>query len=227
MNATEFKRERVQRTAASGVTDQDLAEVPELSEEEQEELKQRLKALDKLFEQEKRAKFKLELLFGKARSMHKPVPGCLSFWESGSQLHGGGDAKVYLCPGKLRRKNNCQSVIPFNLTAYGRLVCPNCKEVWKDEEVIGEILGRHTMRQWAELLYTYFRQLDYSCDIYLKHAPEDVRTMAMLEQERQRGGELLAKARKRALHVYPLINILQDTAGGADPLGRIYAFLTA
>jgi len=201
--------------------------VPELSEEDKHALQQKMAALDKLLSEKKKAKYKLELFFGKARSLNNPVPGILCFWESGTKLHGGGDAKIYFCPGKPLKHNQCEAPIPFAFNGYGHLVCPTCKKVWKGHEVIGEVLGRHTMRQWSELLYLYFRRLEHNCDIYLKHAPEDIRSHALVEQERQRGGELLAKARKRALHIYPLRNIIKDTSAGADLLGRLYSFLTS
>lgn len=207
--------------------DRPLEAAPELSEEEKFELDKRMQAMDALLATQKKAKYKLELFFGKARSMRNPVPGALSFWESGTKLHGGGDTKVYFCPGKLIGKNNCQKIIPFTFNAYGFLVCPGCKETWKGGQVIGEVLGRHTMRDWAQLIFQYYNRLDQNCDIYLKHSPDDIRSVAAAEQERQKGGELLVKARKRAQHVYPLKNIIKDTLGGADLLGRFYAFLTA
>jgi hypothetical protein len=49
-----------------------------------------------------------------------------------------------------------------------------------------------------------------------------------MEQERQRGGDVLTAMRnKRALHIYPLANIIKDTSAGSDILARFYAFLTA
>lgn len=207
--------------------DRPIEAAPELTEEEKFELEKKMLAMDKLLATQKKAKYKIELFFGRARSMHQPVPGAISFWESGTKFHGGGDSKVYFCPGKLLKKNECQAIIPFAFNAYGFLVCPACKETWKGNQVIGEVLGRHTMRQWSELIFQYFGRLQYNCDIYLKHSPDDIRSVAQAEQERQRGGELLTKARKRALHVYPLNNIIRDTAAGADLLGRFYAFLTA
>lgn len=202
-------------------------EVPELSEEEKDAVKKRMEAMDKLLAEQKKAKYKLELFFGEERSIHKAVPGILSFWESGTKFHGGGDAKIYFCPGKILRVNNCMAPIPFAFNAYGHLVCPTCQHTWQGEQVIGEVLGRHNMRDWALLLFQYFVRLEHNCDIYLKHAPDDIRSVAKLEQERDRGGELLAKSRKRALYIYPLRNIMVDTANGADLLRRIYAFLTA
>jgi hypothetical protein len=196
-------------------------------EDWKDEYNKRIQLSDKLLEQKQTAKYKLELFLGKARSMTKPVPGMLSFWESGSQLHGGGDAKVYICPGKHIGKNECEAVIPFALNAYGFCVCNKCGEAWDAEKVIGEVFGRHSMRQWSELLMIYMRKLDMNCDIYLKHSPDDIRSVAMREQEHQHGGELLAKARKRALHIYPMSHIIKDTSAGADLTNRIFTFLTA
>lgn len=202
-------------------------EIPELTDEDKHTLKLKMEAMDKILAEKQKAKYKIELFFGEARSTIKPVPGVISFWESGTQLHGGGDAKIYICPGKLLGRSDCEAPIPFEYNAYGHLVCPKCQTTWKSKEVIGEVLGRHTMRDWSKLLYIYFRRLEHNADIYLKHSPKDIRSVAALEQEKQRGGELLAKARKRAKHIYPLRNLIKDTAAGADILGRIYVFLTS
>lgn len=204
-----------------------VRDVPELTEEEKDSVQKRMLAMDKVLAEQQKAKYKLELFFGEERSMMKPVPGILSFWESGTKFHGGGDAKIYFCPGRARKVNTCEAPIPFAFNAYGHLVCPTCKQTWQGEDVIGEVLGRHDMRHWAELLYKYFARLEHNCDIYLKHAPTDIRSMAAAEQEKQRGGELLAKARKRALHIYPLRNIITDSAAGADIQRRFFSFLTS
>jgi hypothetical protein len=210
-------------------TSEDLSQevVPEVSEEDRHAMQQKMAALDALLAGQQKAKYKIELMFGDERSMLKPIPGIVSFWESGSKLHGGGDAKIYFCPGKHLKRSSCEEPIPFAFNAYGHLVCPACRTTWKGEEVIGEVIGRHTVKDWASLLYTYFRRLEHNCDIYLKHAPNDIRSLARQEQEKQLNGELLQKGRKRALHIYPLRNIIKDTSAGADVLGRFYAFLTA
>lgn len=208
-------------------TDRPIEEAPELGEEEKHELQKRMLAMDKLLASQKKAKYKIELFFGEARSMNKAIPGAISFWESGTKLHGGGDTKVYFCPGKMTKRNECEAVIPFAFNGYGFLVCPNCKTTWKGKDVIGEVFGRHTMRDWSTLMLKYFARLHHNCDLYLKHAPTDIRSMAALEQERARGGDMLNRARKRALHVYPLARIIKDTSAGADLLTRFYAFLTS
>ena len=69
-----------------------------------------------------------------------------------------------------------------------------------------------------------------NADIRIKYAQRDIRTAARLEQERQRGGELLQEVRSselRSSSTYPLANIIKDTAAGADLRGRILAYLQA
>lgn len=205
-----------------------LDDAPKLSEEELHAIKERMAVMDKILAEEQKAKYKIELLFGSARVMGKPTPGALSFWESGTKLHGGGDAKMYICGGKTSGKNNCEAFIPDVSNGYGFLLCPGCKEVWQGGDVSGEILAKLPMRGWAELLLKYFARLEHNCDIYIKHARNDVRAAAHLEQASQLGGEKLEKARSnRMKYIYPLKNIIRDTSGGADLLGRFYALLKA
>lgn len=200
----------------------------ELSPEEQEAVKHRMKVLDGLLATQKHAKYKVELFFGKARSLYKPTPGIISFWESGAKLHGGGDAKIYICPGKKLGKNDCEAIIPEAANVSSFHFCVRCKSTWRGKDVIGEIVANLTMQNWAKVLLYYYIRLDHNADLYLKHAKDDIRTTAMLEQARQRGAEALNKVRnRRAVHIYPLARIIKDTSTGADPLGRFTAFLTA
>lgn len=206
-------------------------ELIELPEEEQKIIQSKLNALQKLLADDQiKAKYKLEVLFGKARSTWKPTSGALTFWENGSKFHGGGDAKIYLCPGKLTGRNECSSPIPDFANTSNTLICPKCGIAWPCEKVIGELFFNLPMRKWAEVLYDYFRKFDCHCDIYLKHAPDDIRSISLAQRDKPtfRGSELLDKTRaKRARHIYPLRNILKDVSAGADVLGRFYAFLVA
>jgi len=94
--------------------------------------------------------------------------------------------------------------------------------------VTGELVFNNTMQHWAEYIYHYYKKLDHNCDICLKHSDDDIRELAVKEQERQRGGELLGRMRsKRIQYVYPLANIIKDIQGGADIVTRFRAFLTA
>jgi len=208
--------------------DNPIENAPELNEEEKDALEKRMKAMDKILADTGKAKYKIELLFVRSRSVWKPTRGVLTFWESGTKLHGGGDTAMKMCPGAILKINDCEAFIPDANIGYGHCVCPACKKVWQGEQVKDSHIGNYTMRTWAEIVYKYFRRLGYNCDIYLKHSPDDIRSVAAMEQERQRGGDVLTAMRnKRALHIYPLANIIKDTSAGSDILARFYAFLTA
>lgn len=200
----------------------------EMTPGELEAIKQRMKDMDKVFEAEKKGKFKIELFFSRARSLWQPTPGAMSFWESGSKLHGGGDAKIYLCPGKKLGKSDCSSFILDAGNASSHLYCNKCRTMWKGEEVIGEHMAVLTMKKWAEVFLYYYVRLEHDADLVIKYSPDDIRTVTMLEQAKSMGGEALEKVRgKRARGVYPLNRIIKDTSAGADLLGRFHAFLTA
>ena len=207
------------------VDESHLVELPELSEAQKEDLEQRMRAMDLLLAREAKGKYKLELMFGAERPNTQPTPGCLQFFESGSQLHGGGDAKVYVCPGGRLGKNNCWKPIPFTYNAVGHVLCPSCNSTWKRSEAHGEVYGRHTMQNWAKLLYLYLYRLDCNADIVIKHAPNDIRIAASLEQEKQRMGERYEQARTRHVWVYPLKYIIRDVNNGVDLLKRLQKLL--
>lgn len=208
--------------------DNPIESAPVLTDEEKHIIEQKIAALDKLLATEKKAKYKIELLFGKARSTSRPTPGALSFWESGTKFHGGGDAKIYLCPAKSLGKSACEAFIPDASTGYGHLVCPKCGSVWQGKEVIGEIFANLPMKKWGEVLLKYYVRLELNCDIYLKYARDDIRAAAAAEKLKHFAGEQVNLVRsKRAMSIYPLRNILKDSSAGADLLSRFQAFLLA
>jgi hypothetical protein len=208
--------------------DNPIDAAPKLSEAELALLEQKRAALDRLLAEQGKAKYKIEIFFAHTRRAHGRSIAMLSLWESGAKLHGGGDAKVYWCPGKDTGRSTCAAAIPDHANGYGFLVCPRCKTVWPGAEVRGELLGRWSNRQWAEILVLFFRKLDHNADIYLKYPKHDLRIAAHKEQVKQRMGEELERVRReRVRYIYPLRNILKDTASGADLLGRFNAFLNA
>lgn len=208
--------------------DNPIERAPSLSEEDKYALKMRMEALDKLLDDKKLAKYKIEVFFTEKRTGRGHYPGAISLWESGTKFHGGGDTKLYECPGKFLKINDCTGFIPDASNGYGFLVCPSCQKVWQGEQVIGERLARLDSRHWAELILRFFVRLGHNCDIYLKYPKSDLRRATEMEQQRQLMGEQLHKVRsRREPHLYPLRNIVKDTSAGADLLGRIYAFLTA
>jgi hypothetical protein len=174
------------------------------------------------------ARYKIELFFAHTRSAHGASAGAVSLWESGAELHGGGDAKIYLCPGRSLRLSDCEALIPDRANAYGFLACPSCKNVWRADQVHGEILAKLAPPAWAELLVRMFQKLGCTADVVLKYPREDLRAASTKEQARQRMGEHLARARAaRVAVIYPLARILADTQNGGDLYARFLAFLRA
>lgn len=207
--------------------DNDLENAPVLGEEELHALKGRMMAMDKLLAEAQKAKYKIELMFGSKYATNQPYPGALSLWESGSKLHGGGDTKVYECPGRTLKVNDCIGLIPDASQGYGYLMCPDCKTVWQGMQVGGERLARLTTQGWSTLLYRFFVRLGHNADVYVKRPRRDIRVAASAEQAKTIGGELLAKIRKREVFIYPLKNIIKDVNAGADPVKRFKALLSA
>jgi hypothetical protein len=202
-----------------------------LTAEEAEIYEKKASALRKLLSnKDVVAKYKIEILLGKSRSSAVPIPGAMSFWKSGARFHGGGDDKLYLCPGLSLDRSRCHSIIQDACNTSKGVICPACGTVWRHEDVIGEVFLKLSIRKWSEAVYRYFRLLEYNCDIYLKFAPDDIRNVALSQVDKQtfRGECKLENVRtKRSKAIYPLKNILYDTNAGADLLGRFHAFLTA
>src|ERR1044071_4879246 len=76
----------------------DISGAKILSAEEKERIAEGRREADRILAAEGKAKFKIELMFTEKWSIINPVPGIMSFWENGSQLHGGGDTIVHFCP---------------------------------------------------------------------------------------------------------------------------------
>jgi hypothetical protein len=208
--------------------DNPIENAPEMTDEEKYLLAKKMKALDKLLEDEGHAKYKIEVFFSRKRTLNGLSAGILTLWESGTKFHGGGDSKVYWCPGKDLGKNDCAAVIPDAFNEYGFLLCAACKELWKGHQVRGELLGKWTIQQWAETIHFFYRKLEHNADVYLKYPLADLREASRQEQEKQMHGDVLGAVRRgRQVYIYPLKNIIKDTSAGADLLGRFKAFLSA
>lgn len=208
----------------------ELIASPAIAPEEMAKVEEKIKALDKLLGQKKLAKYKLEVMFGEDRSHSRPFAGVVTWWESGNKLHGGGDSKLYLCPGQDRVGNGCSAWLPDSCNGLNFIVCPECKSLWRSEEVFGEVFYRLPMQKWADVLLSWFLKLGLNADIRIKYAREDIRGAALREQEKRMDGELLSQARsfdKRSTAIYTLANIIRDTSAGADLHARILAFLKA
>lgn len=220
---------------------------PPLTEKEVQEVHARVKELRKLLDDGmSKATYKIEVRFMSKRSTWKPVPGMVSFWKSGNRLHGGGDEKVYLCPGKKLHGTtgetvDCDRILSDDertitpMTVAGQLspngiVCPDCGKVWQLEQLIGEKVYVLTPQNWATALVRLFMLCAHDADIVLKYSPDDIRSITSKEQTKQIKGDLLTRARnwrkKRGTAIYRLANIIKDTSNGADLHGRFFAFIT-
>lgn len=208
----------------------ELLASPAVTPEELAVVQEKIQALDKLLGEQKLAKYKLEVMFGEERSMHKPFPGVVTWWESGNKLHGGGDSKMYICAGKERAGTDCEGFIPDTCNGLNFIVCPHCKSLWRGEEIYGEVFYRLSMQRWADVLLSWFLKLGLNSDIRIKYARDDIRRAVLHEQEKKMQGELLEKARsfeRRSVSIYSLANIIKDTSAGAGLHQRILAFLKA
>ena len=197
-----------------------------LTPEELSVIEQKKEALKKIFDVGQiKAKYKIELNFGKDRSDNGHFPGSLIVLRSGSALGGGGDESMFFCP-----DNNCPGLIPPNLvSSMLRLaVCPACERQWHQGLLHDMQLFRLTHQKWATVLARFFLRLGSNADIYLKTHPIDLRTQTVKEQLKDMGGQQLRAARsKRVRVIYSLPRILKDMMQGADPEKRFYQFLRA
>jgi hypothetical protein len=167
------------------------------------------------------AKYKIEVFFGPKRTIHGPNPVKVSFWESGRRLHGGGDDLMYICRDS-EDEAGCNTIFASDCVKGPIAVCPSCQQMIYAERLTRALKGYKTSKDLATELSKFFRQLGSNADIYCKYDRTDIRYVSV---EKAMGS---AKARElRGKSIYPLKNIINDTANGASLEGRILAFLTA
>lgn len=190
-----------------------------------------------------RAKWKIQVWIKSGRSINKPLAFTISFWESGKRLHGGGDESAFICrrgpqaPKPARPPflavgkspfpseasvDGCDGVIPGELAAGGYVVCPHCGVRWDTEHIGDSLFYRVPVEIAATLITEWFRKLGSSCDIYLKFRDEDIRTKMMA-----RDFGVHTARRLKGMCIYPLLHIIEDTAGGATLESRFKAMLLA
>jgi hypothetical protein len=172
------------------------------------------------------AKYKIELTFVHNRRLNSENACGIQVWESGKRFHGGGDQLMYCCvdtsekdPSKAQ---GCRNFISSEDIDNGIAYCRHCQRGVVSNK-LGQIYYMNaTPQKIAEKLVTVFRQLGSNADIYIKFHKTDIRYVAML---RAKGPDVARKL--KGMNIYPLKNILKDTASGADLAGRFKAFLTA
>lgn len=223
INQTMFKSQNFRQVygdlyASAAVTDEQVAQAKKDMERLEQEAQSKQVGL-----------YKIEIQFGKNHHVNGELTyGMMTLWESGTKLHGGGDALLYICPGKYNKQSTCEHVIPDQYNGRAVVVCPSCFTAWKREDLIGQLYFNLPIQKWAQVIHHWFLNLGMNADIRVKYFYDDIRAASDKEQEKELKGEVLERARsdaRRPTRVYPLANIIKDTSAGADLFGRILAFL--
>lgn len=198
-------------------------------------IEERLKRLGLTGNTRIKAKYKLEIHFGKNRtSRGLPFSGAMTYWMSGKELHGGGDVRVWECP-------KCEAIVDGDSSGselfkgpYGKpkelpvRYCGKCAGTWPIDQLVEFRYFKLTEQDWAYAILKGFIRLGLDADIYVKYHPDDIRYKTMMELARSRGGEAINQARvNRGLHIYPLKNIIIDTKHGAGLYEQIRKFINA
>lgn len=184
------------------------------------------------------AKYKIEIHFNKNRTTAGPNTAAVTVFESGARLNGEGDELVYICtakdrglalnmPGVLDRpvvqgSGGCGGVIPGENLRGGVAVCPHCSSTISSEALTSTLLVHLTTKKLALLVTDLFRKLSSDADVYIKYHPTDIRSKALNNPH-----ELDKSRMSRGLTIYPIYNIIKDTAGGASVEGRFEALFSA
>lgn len=178
-----------------------------------------------------RAKYKIEITFAgpdprhnyKGRTSSGPNRLGIQLWESGKHFHGGGDELMYWCQDNREGEDaGCWAPISGSNIVGEVAYCPNCERTVAAELLTNMKIGNVTTQNLAKECVKLFRQLGSNADIYCKYHKSDVHYIAM---ERAKGPEVAA--RLKGMHIYPLKNILKDTAFGADITKRFFTFFTS
>lgn len=173
------------------------------------------------FPQDIRAKYKIEVMFDKKRTTLGPNLLGIHIWESGKRFDGGGDEMMYWCM-DVKSKLGCKAPIPSDSIKGPFAICPACQKGLVIENATNMRVLRVSTRKLAEELASMFRNLGNNADIYVKYNRDDPHYIAMVKTQG------VAKAKRlRGMHIYPLKNILKETAHGASLEDRFFAFLTA
>ena len=169
------------------------------------------------------ARYKIEILFGTDRTVTGPNTYCLQAFESGKRFHGGGDELMYWCKDvREGHDEGCWSPILGDNVFRGVAFCAKCSAQINANYLTGQRYGNVPTKVLAEHVAGIWRQLGMSADIYCKYDRQDMR-MEIMEKKvgAARAHEL------RGLFIYPLRNILSETAAGASVESRFEAFFKA
>lgn len=170
-----------------------------------------------------KAKYKIEVMFDHKRTTAGPNLCGIQLWESGKKFHGGGDELMYWCKiADSQTNEGCGSPISSDHMRGPVAICPGCGRAIKLEAASNMRVVRLPTKKLAEELEKIFRSLGSNADIYVKYHKTDIHYIAM---ERKKGPAVARKL--KGMHIYPLKNILKDTAAGSDVAVKFHTFLTA
>lgn len=184
------------------------------------------------------AKYKIEIHFNKNRTTAGPNTAAVTIFESGARLNGEGDELVYICTAKdsglalnlpgvadrpiVKGEGGCGGVIPGENLRGGVAICPHCHSAISSEHLTSTLLVHLSTKKLAILTTDLFRKLNSDADVYIKYHPTDIRSVALNNPNRLDKGRM-----SRGLTIYPIYNIIKDTAGGASVEGRFEALFSA
>ncbi len=169
-----------------------------------------------------RAKFKIEIKFRDDRHMFGDNSIGWQVYESGKHLHGGGDELVYWCISRKEDGVGCGAPIVGSNIIQGVALCPSCNSQINASMLTANFVIRMNLRKLAEETAKLWRKLNGSADIYCKYSPKDIRYQIM---EQDIGA---VKARElQGMFIYPLQNLIKDTASGSSLESRLEVFFKA
>jgi hypothetical protein len=174
------------------------------------------------FEKDIRARYKIEIKFEQNRTTAGLNKIMWQVFESGKHLHGGGDELLYWCQSR-KGDEGCKAPISGSSIFHGRAYCSNCKALVNAELLTAQFFCVTYVHKLGDYMANLWRtKLDCSADIYVKFHPDDWRYKAMeLKIGADRAREL------QGLLIYPLANILKDTAAGASLTDQFTKFFKA
>jgi len=169
------------------------------------------------------AKYKIEILFGPKRTLQGPNATRILVWESGSKLHGGGDASCFFCKdASVENGEGCWAPILPSQVNGPFAFCTYCNRTVNADKLANQMEGFVHTKALVQQVVKLFQQLGSNADLYCKYNADDIHYISMLRQH----GSAKAK-RLMGLHMYQLQNIVKDTANGADLGKRFFAFFTS
>jgi hypothetical protein len=179
--------------------------------------------LERNLDGEIRAKYKIEITFVEGRTVKGPNRLGIQIWESGKRFHGGGDELMFWCRDNRKGEDGgCWAPIPSDCIRGGVAICPKCKRAVNANLLTNMRLGYVTSQNLAKELSLMFRQLESNADFYIKYHKTDIHYIAM---ERDKGPDVAR--RLKGMHIFPLMNIIRNTATGASLEKLIYSFITS